>query len=140
MIFFKKNINSIRILDSNFVIKLKGYNNNYEIDLVEIKKIFIGFNKISDYYFFDLISLILVILSFAISYWYSLNNLFLGGLFIVFLRGIYLVHNHTYFVTVKLKNGTSYNFHFSHFKKNIIIEKIKIIRGKITDINFNIDK
>jgi hypothetical protein len=65
--------------------------------------------------------------------------LFFGGVVIVLLRGIYLVNNKTYFVTVKLKNGTSFNYYFSNNKKNTVIEKIKIIRGKINSINFNVE-
>ena len=140
MIFLKKNIDSISISESNFVFKLKGYKNNVEIDFVEIKNIFIGFKKVTAFYFFDIISFIIVLVSLALTYWYSSNDFFLGGIVLVFLRGVYLVNNSTYFVTVKLKNGTSFNFYFSHFIRNTIIEKIKIIRGIITGINFNLEK
>lgn len=140
MIFLKKNIDSISISESNFVFKLKGYKNNVEIDFVEIKNIFIGFKKVTAFYFFDIISFIIVLVSLALTYWCSSNDFFLGGIVLVFLRGVYLVNNSTYFVTVKLKNGTSFNFYFSHFIRNTIIEKIKIIRGIITGINFNLEK
>lgn len=139
MIFFKKQINSISISESKFVFELMGKSENFEVDLVEINNIFIGFKKKRDFYFFDLISFILVMVSLALTYWYSSSNLFISGLVIAFLRGVYLVNNKTYFVTVKLKNGTSFDFYFSNNKKNTVLEKVKIIRGRITIINFNVE-
>lgn len=139
MIFFKKQINSISISESKFVFELMGKSENFEVDLVEINNIFIGLKKKRDFYFFDLISFILVMVSLALTYWYSSSNLFISGLVIAFLRGVYLVNNKTYFVTVKLKNGTSFDFYFSNNKKNTVLEKVKIIRGRITIINFNVE-
>lgn len=140
MICFDKHINSISISDSKFVFELIGKSQNFEVGLVEINKIFIGLKKNGDLYFFDLISFILVIVSVALTYWFSSCSLFIGGLVIAFFRGVYLVNYKTYFVTVKLKNGTSFDFYFSNNKKHTLIEKIKIIRGKVTDINFNVEK
>ena len=139
MIFFKKQINSINISESKFVFELMGKSENFEVDLVEINNIFVGLKQKSYLYFFDLISIFLVIVSLVLTYWFSSSNLFFGGVVIVLLRGIYLVNNKTYFVTVKLKNGTSFNYYFSNNKKNTVIEKIKIIRGKINSINFNVE-
>ena len=139
MIFFKKQINSINISESKFVFELMGKSENFEVDLVEINNIFVGLKQKSYLYFFDLISIFLVTVSLGLTYWYSMSNLFIGGVVIAFLRGVYLVNNKTYFVTVKLKNGTSFNYYFSNNKKNIVIEKIKIIRGKINSINFNVE-
>ena len=139
MIFFRKQINSISISESKIVFELMGKSEIFEADLVEINNIFVGLKKIRDFYFFDLISFILVLVSLVLTYWYSSSNLFTVGVVIAFLRGVYLVNNKTYFVTVKLKDGTSFIFYFSNNKKNTFIEKIKIIRGKINIINFNVE-
>ena len=140
MIYLKKQINSISITDSNFVFDLKGKTKNVEFDLFEIKNIFIGFKKVSYFYFFDLISFLVILISLVLTFYFSNSKLFFGGIVILFLRGVYLVHNTTYFVTIELKNKISHDFYLSNNKKSIILEKIKIIRGKITEINFNIEK
>lgn len=137
MSFFKKHINSINISESNFVFDLKGKTKNFEVDLFEIKNIFIGFKKVSHFYFFDLISSLGILISLVLTVYFSNSKLFFGGIVVVFLRGFYLVNNTTYFVTIKLKNKTSHNFYFSNNKKSIMLDNIKIIRGKITEINFN---
>ena len=64
MIFFRKQINSISISESKIVFELMGKSEIFEAGLVEINNIFVGLKKIRDFYFFDLISFILVLVSF----------------------------------------------------------------------------
>ena len=136
MFYSKKNINSIKVTKSNFVFKVKEKNENFEFGMNEIKNIYIGFNKNSSFYFIDFISFLIIGISVAVAFWFSLVNLFFIGIVVIIFRGIYLINYQKYFITVIVNNKKSCIFFFSNINKNKFLEKIKLIRGNINDINF----
>ena len=133
---FKKNIKSITVSESNFTIKVKEKNENFDFILHDMKKIYIGFNSIMSFYFFDFISLLIIGIGVAVNFWLPLVGLFFIGLFGIIFRGVYLTLNYKYFITLKLKNGNSSDFYFSNYQKTSVLEQVKLIRGRIVDINF----
>lgn len=53
------------------------------------------------------------------------------SLMLLFCWTIYLINNRVYYLRIKLKNGQSFNYYFPKSIKYIILEKVKIIRGKL---------
>lgn len=102
---------------------LEGESKNFEVSLEEIKNTFMGFKKISCFYFFYLVGLIPIVISILLTFYFSESNFFIGGIVFTFLRVVHLFNTKTYFVTVKLNNVIS--FDFSNNKKTQLLEKIK---------------
>lgn len=136
MFFFKKNIKSITVTESNLLFKVKEKNENFDFALQDVKNVYIDFNTNMSFYFFDFISLLIIGIVVAVNFWLSLVGVFFIGLVGIIFRGVYLTLNKKYFITLKLKNGNSFNFHFTNFEKMRVLEQVKLIRGKIIDINF----
>ena len=133
MNFFKNNIKSITVTDSNFSILLKYKNKIFDFSLDDFTDVFIGFNKIN-FLIFDFITIIIMAISVTL-----LNSsvyLFFIGTVIMILRWAYLFNNRKYFISLSLKNGQSHIFYFSNSMKYNLLEKVKIIRGNINTINF----
>ena len=101
-----------------------------------MKNVYIDFNTINSFYFFDFISLLIIGIAVAVNFWFSLVGVFFIGLVGIIFRGVYLTLNKKYFIKLKLKNGNSFNFHFSNYERTSVLEQVKLIRGKIIDINF----
>ena len=135
MIFLKKNIKSITLTESKLSFKVSEKNENFDFNLFDVKNIYIGFNTTMSFYFFDFISLLIIGIAVAVNFWLSLVGVFFIGLVGIIFRGVYLTLNKKYFITLKLKNGNSFNFHFSNYEKTSVLEQVKLIRGKILDID-----
>ncbi len=120
-----------------FKVKEKNKNKNFDFILQDVKNIYIGFNKSKSFYFFDFISLLIIGIAVAVNFWFSLGGVFFIGIVGIIFRGVYLTLNKKYFIILKLKNGNSSNFYFSNYQKTSVLEQVKLIRGRIVDINFS---
>ena len=138
MIRSKNSIKTIKFNESEVRIVL-NFSKKLEIyKLEDINSVFIKIKRIKDFYFVDLLSLIIIIFCFIAWENNSLYSFYFGLLLLVFWT-LYLINNRVYFVRIKLKNGNYYNYYFSKSVRYDILEKVKIIRGKIVLTNFNID-
>ena len=130
MIFTKKSIKSLNFKKTEVIVKLNllGKLETHNID--DIDKIFIKIKKTKDFYFIDPISLLIFglgLLACGIKFYTS----FYISLMLLFCWTLYLINNRVYYLRIKLKNGQSFNYYFPKSIKYIILEKVKIIRGKL---------
>ena len=138
MIRSKNSIKTIKFNESEVRIVL-NFSKKLEIyKLEDINSVFIKIKRIKDFYFVDLLSLIIIIFCFIAWENNSLYSFYFGLLLLVFWT-LYLINNRVYFVRIKLKNGNYHNYYFSKSVRYDILEKVKIIRGKIVLTNFNLD-
>jgi hypothetical protein len=138
MIRSKNNIKTIKFNESEVRIVL-NFSKKLEIyKLEDINSVFIKIKRIKDFYFVDLLSLIIIIFCFIARENNSLYS-FYFSLFLLVFWTLYFINNRVYFFRIKLKNGNYYNYYFSKSVRYDILEKVKMIRGKIVLTNFNID-
>jgi hypothetical protein len=130
MIFTKKSIKSLNFQKTEVIIKLNllGKLETHNID--DIDKIFIKIKKTKDFYFIDTISLLIFALG-LLACWIRFYTSFYISLMLLLCWTLYLINNRVYYLRIKLKNGQSYNYYFTKSIKYDILEKIKIIRGKL---------
>ena len=112
MIRSKNNIKTIKFNESEVRIVL-NFSKKLEIyKLEDINSVFIKIKRIKDFYFVDLLSLIIIIFCFIARENNSLYSFYFSLLLLVFWT-LYLINNRVYFVRIKLKNGNYYNYYFS---------------------------
>lgn len=137
MILFKNSLKSISVSESELIIIRKFGRQIDRFELSKVSKIYIKRKKISSFYFFDIFSflgLILCVLTvhFKLSYLFFIAALFLS------FRTIYLINTRSFFIHIRLKEEIFEDYYFSNDVKYQVLEKVKIVRGKLISLNFKL--
>lgn len=133
--FFFKNIQSITVTELNFSLKVKRKNEFFNFIISDVKKVYILSNKIKSFYFFDFISLLILGIV-VVAFWLSLINLLYIGIVGIIFRGVYLIEYKKYVLILRLKNNKIYKYYLQKNEKYRVLEKVKLIREKMSDANF----
>lgn len=131
----KNSLKSISVNDSKLIIEKKFASKTDVFELSSISKIYIKRTGISSFYFLDFISFVILLLSIVAFNYNSIYSLFVLFFLFVFWT-MYLIYNKSYYIHVKLNNKHSNNYFFSNEIRYIVLEKVKIVRGKLSTFNF----
>ena len=135
MNLYKKSLKSISINDSKIIIQKKFARKTDIFELSSISNIYIKRKIISSFYFFDSVSFALVLLT-IVTFNQVLNYSFFVLLLLLFFWSTHLIFTKSYYIHMKFKNDLTKNYFFSHQIKYEVLEKVKIVRGKLTSFNF----
>jgi hypothetical protein len=136
MELLKNSLKSISIHESKLIIEKKFTRKTDIFELTSISKIFIKRKRIRSFYFFDIISVVVLLLSIVTFNYVSIYSFFFLLVLFVFWT-MHLIYFKSFYMHVKLNNGPSINYYFSNENKYEILEKVKLVRGNITSFKFN---
>ena len=131
----KNSLKSISLNDSKLIIEKKYGGKTEVFELTSINNIYIKRKKIKSFYFFDSISFLLLFSS-IIALNYVSNYLFVFLVVTWVFWTSHLLSSRSYYMYVKLNKVQSKNYFFSNEIKYDVLEKVKIVRGKLTSLNF----
>jgi hypothetical protein len=136
MELFKNSLKSISINESKLIIEKKFTSKTDIFELSSISKIYIKRKRIRSFYFFDIISFVVLLLSIVTFNYVSIYSFFFLSVLFVFWT-MHLIYFKSFFMHVKLNNGLSNNYFFSNEIKYDVLENVKIVRSNLTSFNFN---
>ena len=136
MELFKNSLKSISIHESKLIIEKKFTRKTDIFELTSISKIFIKRKRIRSFYFFDIISVVVLLLSIVTFNYVSIYSFFFLLVLFVFWT-MHLIYFKSFYMHVKLNNGHSINYYFSNENKYEVLENVKIVRGNLTSFNFS---
>jgi hypothetical protein len=135
MEFLKNSLKSISTNDSKLIIEMKFINKTDVFELTSISNIYLKRKRIRSFYFFDLISFIIILLSLITFNYVSIYSFFFLLVLFVFWT-MHLIYYKSFYMHVKLNNGLSNNYFFSNEIKYEVLENVKIVRGNLNSFNF----
>lgn len=121
-------IKAISIKESQLLLFSNFGSKVIRINYKDINKAYIKSNNIIRVYFSVSVVISISFLS-SLLFW-SIRISFFGLIFLICFGWYYIKYN-SYYIVIKLNNKLEHKFFFSKNKKHQMIEKIKIIRGKI---------
>ena len=136
MELFKNSLKSISIHESKLIIEKKFTRKTDIFELTSISKIFIKRKRIRSFYFFDIISVVVLLLSIVTFNYVSIYSFFFLLVLFVFWT-MHLIYFKSFYMHVKLNNGHSINYYFSNENKYEVLENVKIVRGNLISFNFS---
>jgi hypothetical protein len=136
MELLKNSLKSISIHESKLIIEKKFTRKTDIFELTSISKIFIKRKRIRSFYFFDIISVVVLLLSIVTFNYDSIYSFFFLLVLFVFWT-MHLIYFKSFYMHVKLNNGLSINYYFSNENKYDVLENVKIVRSNLTSFNFN---
>lgn len=136
MELFKNSLKSISINESKLIIEKKFTSKTDIFELSSISKIYIKRKRIRSFYFFDIISFVVLLLSIVTFNYVSIYSFFFLLVLFVFWT-MHLINFKSFYMHVKLNNGLSINYYFSNENKYDVLENVKIVRSNLTSFNFN---
>lgn len=136
MELFKNSLKSISINESKLIIEKKFTSKTDIFELSSISKIYIKRKRIRSFYFFDIISFVVLLLSIVTFNYVSIYSFFFLLVLFVFWT-MHLIYFKSFYMHVKLNNGLSNNYFFSNEIKYDVLENVKIVRSNLTSFNFN---
>jgi hypothetical protein len=136
MELFKNSLKSISIHESKLIIEKKFISKTDIFELSSISKIYIKRKRIRSFYFFDIISFVVLLLSIVTFNYVSIYSFFFLLVLFVFWT-MHLINFKSFYMHVKLNNGLSINYYFSNENKYDVLENVKIVRSNLTSFNFN---
>ena len=136
MELFKNSLKSISINESKLIIEKKFGSKTDIFELSSISKIYIKRKRIRSFYFFDIISFVVLLLSIVTFNYVSIYSFFFLLVLFVFWT-MHLIYFKSFYMHVKLNNGLSNNYFFSNEIKYDVLENVKIVRSNLTSFNFN---
>jgi hypothetical protein len=136
MELFKNSLKSISINESKLIIEKKFTSKTDIFELSSISKIYIKRKRIRSFYFFDIISFAVLLLSIVTFNYVSIYSFFFLLVLFVFWT-MHLIYFKSFYMHVKLNNGLSNNYFFSNEIKYDVLENVKIVRSNLTSFNFN---
>jgi c-di-AMP phosphodiesterase-like protein len=136
MELFKNSLKSISIHESKLIIEKKFTRKTDIFELTSISKIFIKRKRIRSFYFFDIISFVVLLLSIVTFNYVSIYSFFFLLVLFVFWT-MHLIYFKSFYMHVKLNNGHSINYYFSNENKYEVLENVKIVRGNLISFNFS---
>ena len=136
MELFKNSLKSISIHESKLIIEKKFTSKIDIFELSSISKIYIKRKRIRSFYFFDIISFVVLLLSIVTFNYVSIYSFFFLLVLFVFWT-MHLINFKSFYMHVKLNNGLSINYYFSNENKYDVLENVKIVRSNLTSFNFN---
>jgi hypothetical protein len=136
MELFKNSLKSISIHESKLIIEKKFTSKTDIFELSSINKIYIKRKRIRSFYFFDIISFVVLLLSIVTFNYVSIYSFFFLLVLFVFWT-MHLINFKSFYMHVKLNNGLSINYYFSNENKYDVLENVKIVRSNLTSFNFN---
>ena len=136
MELLKNSLKSISIHESKLIIEKKFTRKTDIFELTSISKIFIKRKRIRSFYFFDIISVVVLLLSIVTFNYVSIYSFFFLLVLFVFWT-MHLIYFKSFYMHVKLNNGHSINYYFSNENKYEVLENVKIVRGNLISFNFS---
>ena len=136
MELLKNSLKSISIHESKLIIEKKFTSKIDIFELSSISKIYITRKRIRSFYFFDIISFVVLLLSIVTFNYVSIYSFFFLLVLFVFWT-MHLINFKSFYMHVKLNNGLSINYYFSNENKYDVLENVKIVRSNLTSFNFN---
>jgi len=136
MELLKNSLKSISIHESKLIIEKKFTSKIDIFELSSISKIYIKRKRIRSFYFFDIISFVVLLLSIVTFNYVSIYSFFFLLVLFVFWT-MHLINFKSFYMHVKLNNGLSINYYFSNENKYDVLENVKIVRSNLTSFNFN---
>ena len=136
MELLKNSLKSISIHESKLIIEKKFTRKTDIFELTSISKIYIKRKRIRSFYFFDIISFVVLLLSIVTFNYVSIYSFFFLLVLFVFWT-MHLIYFKSFYMHVKLNNGHSINYYFSNENKYEVLENVKLVRGNITSFKFN---
>lgn len=131
MELFKNSLKSISISESKLIIEKKFTSKTDIFELSSISKIYIKRKRIRSFYFFDIISFVVLLLSIVTFNYVSIYSFFFLLVLFVFWT-MHLIYFKSFYMHVKLNNGLSNNYFFSNEIKYDVLENVKIVRSNLT--------
>lgn len=133
MELFKNSLKSISINESKLIIEKKFTSKTDIFELSSISKIYIKRKRIRSFYFFDIISFVVLLLSIVTFNYVSIYSFFFLLVLFVFWT-MHLINFKSFYMHVKLNNGLSNNYFFSNENKYDVLENVKIVRSNLTPL------
>ena len=133
MELFKNSLKSISINESKLIIEKKFTSKTDIFELSSISKIYIKRKRIRSFYFFDIISFVILLLSIVTFNYVSIYSFFFLLVLFVFWT-MHLIYFKSFYMHVKLNNGLSNNYFFSNEIKYDVLENVKIVRSNLTPL------
>jgi hypothetical protein len=133
MELFKNSLKSISISESKLIIEKKFTSKTDIFELSSISKIYIKRKRIRSFYFFDIISFVVLLLSIVTFNYVSIYSFFFLLVLFVFWT-MHLIYFKSFYMHVKLNNGLSNNYFFSNEIKYDVLENVKIVRSNLTPL------
>ena len=131
---FKKTLSKISIVESDLIFYRKKQI-FLKISMSEIKNTFIKIERKNYCFYFIGLILVIVLVVYSLILKVSLALIFTLVMLLLYVM-LFLLMYRTFSVVIELNNGLKHAVYFRSEKKYEFLEKIKIIRGKLTEAKF----